>query len=143
MRPAEGRPRSPTLIGADLCGYATAHHFEGYISEISLWQRSLDASEVKALANSNPLSPKTISKDLIGYWCVYQRADAQSKIRNGVRLAGDQQFHGVYLREGTPLLDRWRGWLASAARPSRGRPSPSRATTWGRSLVARRACTCT
>ena len=117
---------SPTLIGADLCGYATAHHFEGYISEISLWQRSLDASEVKALANSNPLSSKTLSKDLIGYWCVYQRADAQSKIRNGVRLAGDQQFHGVYLREGTPLLDRWRGWLASGgeALPRPAKPIP-------------------
>ena len=36
--------QSPTLIGADLCGYASAHHFEGYISEISLWQRSLDAA---------------------------------------------------------------------------------------------------
>jgi len=117
---------SPTLIGADLCGYATAHHFEGYISEISLWQRSLDAAEVKALANSNPLSSKTLSKDLIGYWCVYQRADAQSKIRNGVRLAGDQQFHGVYLREGTPLLDRWRGWLASGgeALPRPAKPIP-------------------
>ena len=128
---------SPTIIGADLCGYASAHHFEGYISEVSLWQRALDAAEVrtassrgcgrgamaiarptltasrrarsywrhatraqvKALANSNPLSSKTLSKDLIGYWCIYQRADAQSKIRNGVRLAGDAQFHGVYLRE--------------------------------------------
>jgi hypothetical protein len=29
---------SPTLLGADLCGYASAHHFEGYISEVSLWQ---------------------------------------------------------------------------------------------------------
>lgn len=118
--------QSPTLIGADLCGYASAHHFEGYISEISLWQRSLDASEVKALANSNPLSSKTLSKDLIGYWCVYQRADAQSKIRNGVRLAGEQQFHGVYLREGTALLDRWRGWLASGgeALPRPAKPIP-------------------
>ncbi|KOO25789.1 VCBS protein [Chrysochromulina tobinii] len=117
---------SPTLLGADLCGYASAHHFEGYISEVSLWQRSLDASEVKALANSNPLSSKTLSKDLIGYWCVYQRADAQSKIRNGVRLAGEQQFHGVYLREGTPLLDRWRGWLASGgeALPRPAKPVP-------------------
>ena len=117
---------SPTIIGADLCGYASAHHFEGYISEISLWQRSLDASEVKALANSNPLSSKTLSKDLIGYWCIYQRADAQSKIRNGVRLAGEQQFHGQYLREGTPLLDRWRGWLASGgeALPRPAKPIP-------------------
>ena len=34
-------------------------------------------------------------------------------MRNGVRLAGDAQFDGEFLREGTPLLDRWRGWLAN------------------------------
>jgi len=111
---------TPAMLGADLCGYATAHHFEGYISEVSLWQRSLDASEVKALANSNPLNSKVLSKDLIGYWCVYQRADMSSPVRNNVRLVGDQQFHGTFLMEGTPLLDRWRGWLANggAALPS-------------------------
>jgi len=117
---------SPTMLGADLCGYATAHHFEGYISEVSLWQRSLDAAEVKQLATSNPLNSKTLNKDLIGYWCMYQRADMGSKVRNGVRLAGDQQFHGVYLREGTPLLDRWRSWLANSgeALPRASRPIP-------------------
>ena len=34
-------------------------------------------------------------------------------MRNGVRLAGDAQFDGEFLEEGTPLLDRWRGWLAN------------------------------
>jgi hypothetical protein len=104
---------SPAMIGADLCGYATAHHFEGYISECSLWQRSLDAAEVKALANSNPLNHRTLSKDLIGYWCVYQRADLRAPVKNAVRLLGDEQFHAQYLIEGTPLLDKWRGWLAA------------------------------
>mmetsp|Transcript_30071 Transcript_30071/g.93935 ORF Transcript_30071/g.93935 Transcript_30071/m.93935 type:complete len:897 (-) Transcript_30071:175-2865(-) len=104
---------SPALLGADLCGYATAHHFEGYISECSLWQRSLDASEVKALATSNPLSHKTLSKDLIGYWCVYQREGLRAPIKNAVRLVGEEQFHGQYLVEGAPLLDRWRSWLAA------------------------------
>ena len=93
---------TPTLIGADLCGYASAHHFEGYISEISMWQRSLDANEVKALSTSNPLSSKTLGKDLIGYWCIYQRPEGSSQIKNGVRLAGEQQFDGTYLMEGAP-----------------------------------------
>ena len=104
---------SPALIGADLCGYASAHHFEGYISEISMWQRSLDANEVKALATSNPLTSKTLSKDLIGYWCVYQRAEGSNSIKNGVRLAGEQQFDGTYMLEGMPLLDKWKRWLGS------------------------------
>ena len=76
-------------------------------------QRSLDANEVKQLATSNPLASKTLSKDLIGYWCVYQRAEGSRRVRNGVRLAGDAQFDGEFLEEGTPLLDRWRGWLAN------------------------------
>jgi len=105
---------TPTLIGADLCGYASAHHFEGYISEISMWQRSLDANEVKALATSNPLSSKTLGKDLIGYWCVYQRPEGSCQIKNGVRLAGEQQFDGSYLMEGTPLLEKWKRWLGGA-----------------------------
>ena len=105
---------TPTLIGADLCGYASAHHFEGYISEISMWQRSLDANEVKALATSNPLSSKTLGKDLIGYWCVYQRPEGSCQIKNGVRLAGEQQFDGSYLMEGAPLLEKWKRWLGGA-----------------------------
>mmetsp|Transcript_48403 Transcript_48403/g.104896 ORF Transcript_48403/g.104896 Transcript_48403/m.104896 type:complete len:882 (+) Transcript_48403:189-2834(+) len=104
---------TPTLIGADLCGYASAHHFEGYISEVSLWQRSLDAAEVKSLATSNPLNSKTLSKDLIGYWCIYQRADMSAPVKNNVLLVGDQQFNGTFIVEGTQLLNRWRGWLAN------------------------------
>lgn len=104
---------TPTMLGADLCGYASAHHFEGYISEVSLWQRSLDAAEVKELAGTNPLNSKKLSKDLIAYWCVYQRADMSAPVRNNVRLIGDQQFHGTFLVEGTPLLDKWRSWLAN------------------------------
>ena len=68
---------------------------------------------MKQLATSNPLASKTLSKDLIGYWCVYQRAEGSRRVRNGVRLAGDAQFDGEFLEEGTPLLDRWRGWLAN------------------------------
>ena len=104
---------SPTMLGADLCGYATAHHFEGYISECSLWQRCLSAAEVKSLATSNPLNHKTLSEELIAYWCVYQRADMRAPVKNAVRLSGDEQFHGQYFVEGTPLLDKWRGWLAA------------------------------
>ena len=56
---------SPTLLGADLCGYASAHHFEGYISEVSFWQRSLSTAEIALLANSNPLSDRRLNKDSI------------------------------------------------------------------------------
>lgn len=124
---------TPSLLGADLCGYASAHHFEGYISEVSLWQRSLDASEVKALANSNPLNSKTLNKDLIGYWCIYQRPCLSSPIKNAVRLIGEQQFNGTYLVEGTPLLDRWRSWLANGgeALPRTAKPIPGAAGNMG------------
>ena len=70
------------MRGTSALRYASAHHFEGYISEVSLWQRSLDAAEVKSLANSNPLNSKTLSKDLIGYWCIYQRADLSAPVRS-------------------------------------------------------------
>ena len=59
-------------------------------------------NQVKALSTSNPLSSKTLGKDLIGYWCIYQRPEGSSQIKNGVRLAGEQQFDGTYLMEGAP-----------------------------------------
>ena len=79
-----------------------------------MWQRSLDGNEVKALSTSNPLSSKTLGKDLIGYWCIYQRPEGSSQIKNGVRLAGEQQFDGTYLMEGAPLLEKWKRWLGGA-----------------------------
>ena len=93
---------------------------------MSLWQRSLDASEVKALANSNPLSSKTLSKDLIGYWCVYQRADAQSKIRNGVRLAarGEPAAPAVEERRALPQVDAMELLVAGEALPRPAKPLP-------------------
>jgi len=132
---------SPTLIGADLCGYASAHHFEGYISEISLWQRSLDAAEVKALANSNPLSSKTLSKDLIGYWCVYQRADAQSKIRKAYAWPETSSSTASICEKALPCSTAGAAGLPAVARRCRGRPSPFPAIIWGRSSAARRGCT--
>tara|TARA_B100000513_G_scaffold123109_2_gene54532 strand:+ start:2520 stop:5243 length:2724 start_codon:yes stop_codon:yes gene_type:complete len=133
---------TPALLGADLCGYASAHHFEGYISEVSLWQRSLDASEVKALASSNPLNSKTLNKDLIGYWCVYQRASPSAPITNAVRLIGEQQFNGSYLVEGTPLLDRWRSWLANGgeALPRGVKPTAGAGGSLGPHFSKREGC---
>ena len=105
---------TPTLIGADLCGYATAHHFEGYISEVSMWQRSLDAADVRALAAANPLNSESLSRDLIAYWCIFQREHISSPIKNCVRLAGEEQFHANMCFEGPQQLDLWRDWMADA-----------------------------
>ena len=44
---------------------------------------------------------------------MYQREGLRAPVKNAVRLVGEEQFHGQYLVEGAPLLDRWRSWLAA------------------------------
>ena len=81
---------------------------------------------MKQLANSNPLASKTLSKDLIGYWCVYQRADAQRRSATACASRATSSSTASTCEEGTPLLDRWRGWLANGgeALPRSFKPIP-------------------
>lgn len=95
--------------------YATAHHFEGYISEVSFWQRSLSPTEIQLLSTSNPLSDRRLNRDLIAYWCIYQRDNITSPVLNSVKLTSSEPFHGVFFHEGTPLLKTWRNWLVNNA----------------------------
>jgi len=119
---------SPVVLGADLCGYATAHHFEGYLSEVSIWGRCLDAQDIRLLAQHGPTGHTTLQRDLMAYWCMYQRTEtpgAQGKGAGSMAIvhnsckgpnAGGQgalRYRGRVVSEGEWAIGRYRQWLYS------------------------------
>ena len=110
--------------------YATAHHFEGYISEVSFWQRALSPAEITLLATANPLSDRKLNRDLIAYWCIYQRETTSAPVLNAVKLTSSEPFHGVFFQEGT--VSDARDELKAATRDRGAEGLPATAAHAGR-----------
>lgn len=123
---------TPVVLGADLCGYATAHHFEGYLSEVSIWRRCLGDSDVQLLAQHGPTGHSALAQELVAYWCIYRRADGGGRgpVGAGRGAAGQPvqempgsvvyndapgvgRYHGRVVSEGGWAMGRFKTWLRS------------------------------